>query len=102
MKEAAAKLIENVPSQDVADSLAGRAGEVTAYGGAGAAIASWGFSVGDVAVVVSTIVAVLGFVLHAWATIRRDRRQADAHRILKEKHENGSSETHEEGTPGGS
>jgi len=55
------------------------AGQAAMYGGAAATGVLWGLSVSDVAVIGSMIVAVLGFIVHAWATIRKDRREAERH-----------------------
>lgn len=52
------------------------------YGGAAATGIFWGLSVSDLAVILSMIVAVLGFIVHAWATIRKDRRELEHHKAL--------------------
>jgi len=49
------------------------------YGGAAATGLFWGLSVSDIAVILSALVAVAGFIVHAWATIRKDRREKEQH-----------------------
>jgi len=58
------------------------AGQAAMYGGAAATGVFWGLSVSDLAVIVSMIVAVLGFIIHAWATIRKDRRELERHNAI--------------------
>lgn len=58
------------------------AGQAAMYGGAAATGVFWGLSVPDVAVIMSMVVAVLGFIVHAWATIRKDRREMERHAAL--------------------
>lgn len=49
------------------------------YGGAATSGILWGLSMSDIAVFLSALVAVLGFCVHAWATLRKDRREAERH-----------------------
>ncbi len=49
------------------------------YGGAATTGILWGLSVSEVAVFLSAFVAVLGFIVHTWATIRKDKREAERH-----------------------
>lgn len=58
------------------------AGQGAMYGGAAATGIFWGLSVSDVAVIMSMVVAVLGFLVHAWATVRKDRREMERHKAL--------------------
>ena len=55
------------------------AGQAAMYGGAATTGVLWGLSVSEVAVVISMIVAVLGFIVHTWAVVRKDRREAQEH-----------------------
>lgn len=82
----------NAP-KDVTDAVVVRLGEATTYLAAATSGVLWGFSISDLAVLVSTGVAVFGFLLHLWATLRRDRRQTEAHRLMMEKAKDGSAET---------
>lgn len=49
--------------------------QLTMYGGAGTAVTIWGLNLGEWAAVVSAGVAVLGFIVHCWAVLRKDRRE---------------------------
>jgi len=60
-------------------TLVDKSGEAAMYGGAAATGIMWGLSVSDLAVILSMIVAVLGFIVHAWATIRKDKRELEMH-----------------------
>jgi len=55
-------------------------GQGAMYGGAATTGVLWGLAVSDVAVILSMVVAVLGFLVHAWATIRKDRRELEHHK----------------------
>ncbi len=59
--------------------------EGTTYVGATSAAFFWGLSIGDVGVIVSMAVAVLGFIVHIWLSIRRERRAIERHRATMEK-----------------
>lgn len=56
-----------------------QASSAATYVGTTAAVTLWGLSISDVAVIVSTTVAVLGFALHLWLSIRRERREKVRH-----------------------
>lgn len=62
------------------------AGQSAMYGGAASAGIMWGMSLSEIAVLISAIVAVLGFILHTWATFRRDRREMEHHLQETEQH----------------
>lgn len=64
------------------NSAVDTAGQGAMYGGAAVTGVLWGLSVSDVAVIGSMIVAVLGFCVHAWATIRKDRRELEQHKAM--------------------
>lgn len=53
------------------------------YGGASTAIVS-GLTLNQVGVIVGIVVGVVGLALQFWATLRRDRREVEAHRVRKE------------------
>ncbi len=57
-------------------------GQAAMYGGAMATGVFWGLSVSDIAVILSAFVAFLGFLVHAWATIRKDRREQEQHKAV--------------------
>lgn len=57
------------------------AAQVAMYGGAATAGAFWHLQLGDVGVIVSMLVAVLGFAVHAWALVRKDRRAQELHQL---------------------
>lgn len=59
------------------------------YGGAGTAFAVWGLQLSDWAAIVSAAVALLGLVVHIWATWRKDRRAEEIHRATLEEIRNG-------------
>lgn len=65
--------------------IANKAADAAMYGGAASSLVLWGLRLGDVAAMVSAVVAVLGFALHVWATWRRDRREAERHRLEMER-----------------
>lgn len=46
---------------------------------AASTVVMWGLSVPEVAVIVSTAVAVLTFCIHVWYTLRKDARAQAAH-----------------------
>lgn len=50
------------------------------YGGAGTAVAA-GLTLSKLGVIVGIIVGLTGLCLQGWATIRRDARETQAHRI---------------------
>lgn len=58
------------------------AGQGAMYGGAAATGLFWGLSVSDIAVILSAFVAFLGFLVHAWATIRKDQREQAQHNAV--------------------
>lgn len=59
-----------------------RLGEGGAYIGAVGAVTLWGLSVSEVAVTISALFAGLSFLVHLWASWRRDRREEKQLRIL--------------------
>lgn len=63
--------------QDFTDTTA----QVAMYGGAATAGTIWHLQLGDVGVIVSMLVAVLGFAVHAWALWRKDRRAQELHQL---------------------
>lgn len=65
------------------------------YGGAAATGIFWGLSVSDIAVIISAFVAFLGFLVHAWATIRKDQREQERHRALMSAGDARGAELHE-------
>jgi hypothetical protein len=67
-------------------------GEVTTYSGATAAAVFWGLQISDVGVIVSTLIAVLGFGVHVWAHIRRERRDQERHRLVMEMMKSGTAQ----------
>lgn len=72
------------------------AANASMYGGAVMAVTFWGLQLGDVAAMTSAVVAVLGFVVHFWATWRRDRRDKERHQLTMEALRSGSktADTH--------
>lgn len=46
---------------------------------ASTSITMFGFSVGELSVVVSALIAVATFVLHVWYTFRKDKRERELH-----------------------
>jgi hypothetical protein len=65
------------------------------YGGAAVTGVLWGLSVPDWAVIISMLVAVMGFIVHAWATVRKDRREAAAHDAQMQELKATHAEVHE-------
>lgn len=55
-------------------------------GFSGLAVFGWTLSVTDIAILVSVLLSGLSFALHVWATLRRDRREQEAHNTIQEKH----------------
>lgn len=53
--------------------------ETMTYGGGIGAVAANALSWGDAAALIGATAAVLGLCLQAWATLRRDRRELEAH-----------------------
>lgn len=60
------------------------------YGGAGTAITVWGLQLSDWAAIISAAVAVLGLIVHIWATWRKDRRAEELHRATLEEIRDGN------------
>lgn len=58
--------------------------QVAMYGGAGTAITVWGLQLSEWAAIVSAAVAVVGLIVHVWATIRKDGRAQELHRASLE------------------
>lgn len=56
------------------------AAQTAMYGGAGGGIVVWGLQLSDLAAIVSALVAVVGLLVHIWASVKRDRRAEEAHR----------------------
>ena len=54
--------------------------ELSTYISAAAAVAFWGLSLVDIAVIASSIFAGLSFGVHVWITVRRDKREAERHK----------------------
>lgn len=54
------------------------------YGGAGSAITVWGLQLSEIAAILSALVAVLGFAVHVWYTLQRNRRAEETHRAEME------------------
>lgn len=65
--------------------IANKTADVAMYGGAASSLVLWGLRVGDVAAMVSAVIALLGFAVHVWATLRRDKREAERHRVQMER-----------------
>lgn len=57
------------------------AGRTMTYGGGMSAVAAWSLSWPEVAAITGAVIAVLGFAVQVWATVRRDRREAELHRV---------------------
>lgn len=57
------------------------AGRTMTYGGGASAVAAWSLSWSEIAAVVGAVVAVIGLVVQIWASVRRDRREAELHRL---------------------
>ena len=57
------------------NNLAERIPEFTTYTAGASSVAFWGLSVGDIATLTASIVAVLSFCVHLWSVLRRDRRE---------------------------
>jgi len=55
---------------------------VTYTGGATAVVA--GLTLNEIGVIIGIVVGVSGLALQAWYTIRRDRREKEAHSLRKE------------------
>lgn len=53
------------------------------YGGAGTAVVS-GLTLSQAGVIVGIVVGITGLCFQIWATLRRDRREAEAHKLRKE------------------
>jgi membrane protein implicated in regulation of membrane protease activity len=66
-----------------------RTGATTTLGGAASTVALWGLSVPDWAVIVSAAVAVAGFFLHFFATMRKEKRAQELHAAQLEGLRNG-------------
>ena len=56
------------------------AAQAAMYGGSGGAVVVWGLQLSELAAIISAGVAILGFLVHLWATVRKDRRAEEAHR----------------------
>lgn len=69
-----------------------QAATAATYGGATSAAVFWGLHLSDIGVIVSVLVAVLGFAVNTWARVRSDRRERERHELLKE-HMLGASPT---------
>jgi hypothetical protein len=67
------------------ETVADHAAQVTTYAGASSAAVFWGLQISDIGVIVSALVAVLGFCLHVWLSLRRERREQQQHRLVMEK-----------------
>ena len=65
------------------------------YGGAATTGILWGLSVSEVAVIVSALVAVLGFIVHAWSVVRKDRRDGERHAAAMAELKSTHKEVHE-------
>lgn len=52
---------------------------VATYSGATVSAVFWGLSISDLGIIISTTVAVLGFLAHIWLSIRRERRAIERH-----------------------
>lgn len=65
------------------------AANMAMYGGAGAALTIWGLQLSDIAAITSAFVALCGLVLHVWATVRREQRDKERHKLIMESMRNG-------------
>jgi len=54
------------------------------YGGSVSGLAAWGLQLSDVAAIISALVAIIGLVVHIWATVRKNARAEEAHRAYME------------------
>lgn len=59
------------------------------YSGATSAAVLWGLHISDVGVIVSMLIAGAGLAVNIWATLRRERREQEQHRLMKETLRNG-------------
>lgn len=62
-----------------ADRAIDHAALLTTYGGAVTSLTLWGLRLSDLSVMVSAFVAILGFAVHLWITVKRDRREQEIH-----------------------
>ena len=65
--------------------------QVAMYGGSASAITVWGLQLSELAAIISALVAVIGLIVHIWATMRKDRRAEEAHRLEMEGLRNGAT-----------
>jgi small neutral amino acid transporter SnatA (MarC family) len=59
------------------------------YGAATTAAVLWGLHISDAGVIVSVFIAAAGFAVNVWATLRRERREQERHRLVMETLRNG-------------
>lgn len=62
---------------------------LTTYGGAVTSMTLWGLRLSDISVMVSAFVAILGFGVHLWITLKRNGREQELHTIHMERLRNG-------------
>lgn len=70
-----------------------KVGVIGTLSGAAAAVSSWGLSLNAVFAMVGCGVAVAGFLLNLWATLRRDRREAVEHKADMEGRDDGADDS---------
>lgn len=68
------------------------------YAASTSTIVIWGLQLSEWAAIVSTLIAVLGFVVHLWAQLRRERRAAEQHDLVMETLRHGAGTTFPQGS----
>lgn len=76
---------------DQAHHVTEKLSEVATYGGATSAGILWGLQISDIGVIVSVVVAVLGFAVSLWFHITRERREQEQHKLIMEMMRRGAS-----------
>lgn len=56
----------------------------TTYGGVIASVTLYDLRISELGVIVSALVAVSGFMLHLWITLKRNQREKELHRLQME------------------
>lgn len=66
------------------DKLIDSGAQTSTYTGAGVAVYYGWFNIHEWAAIAGALVAVLGFAVHVWYTVQRNRRAEEAHRAEME------------------